>query len=54
MFRRATLRLDGVDATTAHAAAAAGSLTARPGLTDAKGQPLRAAVRPPKVTWSTT
>jgi hypothetical protein len=54
MFRRAKLWLDGVEAPTAHAAVAAGSLTARLGLTDARGHPLCAAVRPPKVTWSAT
>ncbi len=54
MFRRAKLWLDGVDAATAEAAIAAGTLTAQLGLTDAKGHPLCAAVRPPKVTWSAT
>lgn len=52
MFRRAKLWLDGVDAATAQAAIASGLLTARVGLTDSKGQPQCAAVRPPKVTWS--
>jgi hypothetical protein len=51
MFRRAKLWLDGVDARTAHAAIAVGELSAQVGLTDAKGHPLFAAVRPPKVTW---
>jgi hypothetical protein len=52
MFRRAKLWLDGVDEATARDAVAAGRLTARLGLTDAKGHPLCAAVRPPMVTWS--
>jgi Family of unknown function (DUF5990) len=51
MFRRAKLWLDGVDASIAHAAIAAGTLYAELGLTDGKGHPLCAAVRPPKVTW---
>jgi len=54
MFRRAKLWLDGVEAATAHAVIAAGSLTARLGLTDAKGHPVCAAVRPPGVAWSAT
>ncbi|MFF7457069.1 DUF5990 family protein [Kitasatospora sp. NPDC008115] len=52
MFRRAKLMLDAVDARVAADAAAAGRLTARLGLTDAKGQPLCAAVRPPWVVWT--
>lgn len=51
MFRRAKLWLDGVDAPTARAAVEAGRLTARLGLTDAKGHPVCAAVRPPKISW---
>jgi hypothetical protein len=51
MIRRAKLWLDGVDASTAHAAVAAGALCAQVGLIDAKGHPLCAAVRPPKVIW---
>jgi hypothetical protein len=54
MFRRAKLWLDGVEVSTAHAAVAGGRLVARLGLTDAKGHPLCAAVRPPKVAWSTS
>ncbi len=53
MFRRAKLWLDGVEPDTAQAALAAGRLTARLALTDTKGHPLCAAVRPPKVTWMT-
>jgi hypothetical protein len=52
MFRRAKLWLDGVDPATAQTAVVTGKLTARLGLTDAKGHPLCATVRPPKVTWS--
>ena len=51
MFRRAKLWLDGVDAPTARAAVEAGRLVARLALTDAKGNPLCAAVRPPKISW---
>ncbi|MFE9658275.1 DUF5990 family protein [Micromonospora sp. NPDC006431] len=54
MFRRAKLWIDGVENSTAHAAISGGRLIARLGLTDAKGHPLCAAVRPPKVTWSAT
>ncbi|MBD0671812.1 DUF5990 family protein [Streptomyces sp. CBMA156] len=53
MFRRAKLLLTGIDPRTAERAARTGLLIARLGLTDAKGHPLCAAVRPPLVTWST-
>ncbi|MDT2004957.1 monooxygenase [Rhodococcus opacus] len=52
MFRRAKLMWDGVDPATAEAASAAGRITARLGLTDARGNPLCAAVRPPLIEWS--
>ncbi len=52
MFRRAKLMWDAVDPATAAAASAAGRITARLGLTDARGNPLCAAVRPPLVEWS--
>ncbi len=52
MFRRAKLMLDAVDGQVLAEAAAAGRLVARLGLTDGKGHPLCAAVRPPWVTWS--
>ncbi|WP_457030528.1 DUF5990 family protein [Kitasatospora sp. P5_F3] len=52
MFRRAKLMLDGVDPATLTAATRSGVLLARLGLTDACGQPLCAAVRPPRITWS--
>ena len=54
MFRRAKLMLDGVPTDVLRAAERSGSLVARLGLTDAKGGPLCAAVRPPVVTWSST
>ncbi|MFE5582391.1 DUF5990 family protein [Kitasatospora sp. NPDC056531] len=52
LFRRAKLLLAAVDPSTVEAAVASGSLVARFGLTDAKGHPLCAAVRPPLVTWT--
>ncbi|MER7585483.1 DUF5990 family protein [Kitasatospora sp. NPDC097691] len=52
MFRRAKLLLAEVDRRTAEEAARTGLLVARLGLTDAKGHPLCAAVRPPAVAWS--
>ncbi|MGW3042362.1 DUF5990 family protein [Kitasatospora sp. NPDC001159] len=53
LFRRAKLLLAAVDPVTVETAVAGGLLVARLGLTDAKGHPLCAAVRPPLVTWST-
>lgn len=52
MFRRAKLMLDGVDHELLDAAVASGVLTGRLGLTDAAGNPLCAAVRPPLIEWS--
>ena len=52
MFRRAKLMLADVPAAVLDAAAASGMLVGRLGLTDAKGQPLCAAVRPPQITWA--
>lgn len=53
MFRRAKLQLDGVPAPVWDAVSAgAGPLVATLGLTDARGEPLCASVRPPKVRWS--
>lgn len=52
MFRRAKLWLDGADRATAEGAVASGRLIARLPLTDAKGQPVCATVRPPRITWS--
>jgi hypothetical protein len=52
MFRRAKLWLDAVPDETMDQAVAAGTLVGRLGLTDAKGNPLCAAVRPPAITWT--
>ncbi|MFJ2866612.1 DUF5990 family protein [Kitasatospora sp. NPDC087314] len=52
LFRRAKLLLAAVDRATVEEAVGTGLLVARLGLTDAKGHPLCAAVRPPVVTWS--
>ncbi|MFG2330861.1 DUF5990 family protein [Streptomyces sp. NPDC048604] len=52
MFRRAKLMLDGVAPETLADAVASGLLVARLGLTDGRGQPTCAAVRPPLVVWS--
>jgi Family of unknown function (DUF5990) len=52
MFRRAKLMLDAVPRDVLAAAVERGALVGRLGLTDAKGNPLCAAVRPPTITWS--
>jgi hypothetical protein len=52
MFRRAKLWLDAIPADVLDAARRSQRLVGRLGLTDAKGHPLCAAVRPPLVTWS--
>ena len=52
MFRRAKLMLDGVPAKVLAQAAKTGLLIGRLGLTDAKGQPQCASVRPPLIDWS--
>ncbi|MDI3424309.1 DUF5990 family protein [Streptomyces luteolus] len=54
MFRRAKLMLGDVDPGVLEAAARTGHLTARLSLTDAKGQPLCARVRPPHLQWTAT
>jgi len=51
MFRRAKLWLDAIPVDVMRAATGSERLVARLGLTDAKGHPLCAAVRPPKVEW---
>jgi hypothetical protein len=51
LFRRAKLWLDGVPADVLAAAADKGVLVGRLGLTDAKGNPTCAAVRPPGIEW---
>lgn len=52
MFRRAKLMLDALSPDMVAAAVRSGVLLARLGLTDTRGEPLCAAVRPPAVTWS--
>ena len=52
MFRRAKLMLDAVPSEVLAKAAESGVLVGRLRLTDAKGQPMCAAVRPPAIDWS--
>jgi hypothetical protein len=52
MFRRAKLMLDAIDPAVIGDAVAQGRLVGRLGLTDPKGNPLCAAVRPPVIEWS--
>jgi hypothetical protein len=52
MFRRAKLMLGAVDADVLEAATRSGRLVGRLDLTDAKGHPLCAAVRPPTIEWA--
>jgi hypothetical protein len=52
MFRRAKLMFDDIGQDLLAAAAASGHLTARLRLTDAKGYPVCARVRPPLIEWS--
>lgn len=52
LFRRAKLTLEAVAPHIVAAALRSGVLLARLGLTDAKGRPLCATVRPPLVEWS--
>ena len=52
VFRRAKLMLDAVPGEVLAKAATSGLLVGRLGLTDAKGQPLCASVRPPAIAWS--
>lgn len=54
MFRRAKLMFSDIDPAVLEAGARTGHLTARLGLTDAKGQPRCARVRPPHIVWSAT
>ncbi|HET9689521.1 MAG TPA: DUF5990 family protein [Acidimicrobiales bacterium] len=51
LFRRAKVMLAAVPGPVLAAAAASGRLVARIGLTDAKGHPTCAALRPPLVEW---
>lgn len=52
MFRRAKLRLDVVPLDVLARACASGVLVGRVGLTDARGMPLCASVKPPAIAWS--
>lgn len=52
MFRRAKLLFDAIGPDVLDAALSGGLLVARLGLTDARGHPLCAAVRPPLIEWS--
>lgn len=54
MFRRAKLMLDAIPPDRLETAIRSGRLTARLRLTDAKGRPLCAHVRPPLVEWYAT
>lgn len=51
VFRRAKLMLAAVDPATLDAARRHGRLIGRLTLTDDRGHPLGAAVRPPLITW---
>ncbi|WP_308163428.1 DUF5990 family protein [Nocardia alni] len=52
MFRRAKLMFDGIEPSVLREAVDSGNLVGRLGLTDPKGHPLCAAVRPPLISWS--
>lgn len=52
MFRRAKLMVADIDSEVLTAAVRSGLLTARLGLTDGKGQPVCARVRPPAIDWA--
>lgn len=52
MFRRAKLMMSDVSPETLQAATESGALTGRLGLTDAKGHPLCARVKPPQIDWT--
>ncbi len=54
MFRRAKLMFSDIEPDVLAAAARSGQLTGRLGLTDPRGRPLCARVRPPQITWSAT
>jgi len=51
-FRRAKLWLDAIPPAVIESASTLGLLAGRLGLTDAGGNPLCAAVRPPLIEWS--
>jgi hypothetical protein len=52
MFRRAKVMLDGVPPEVMAAARTSGVLVGRVGLTDPKGNPTCAAIRPPLIEWT--
>jgi hypothetical protein len=52
MFRRAKIMFDGIPADVMTAAQKSGVLVGRLGLTDPKGNPTCAAVRPPLIEWT--
>lgn len=52
LFRRAKLGLDAIPPAVTDSALRLGMLIGRLGLTDVKGNPLCAAVRPPVIEWS--
>ncbi|WP_069172707.1 DUF5990 family protein [Streptomyces griseus] len=54
MFRRAKLMIGDIDPDVLEAAARSGHLTARLRLSDDRGLPRCARVRPPDITWSAT
>jgi Family of unknown function (DUF5990) len=51
LFRRAKLWLDAIPSSVVDNAVDLGLLVGRLGLTDRKGYPLCAAVRPPRIEW---
>jgi hypothetical protein len=53
MFRRAKIMFDGIPSEVMTAAQVSGLLIGRLGLTDPKGNPTCAAVRPPLIEWTT-
>ena len=52
LFRRAKLMFDAIPPEVLAAAAEQGLLVGRVGLTDRKGNPVSASVRPPTIEWS--
>ncbi len=52
MFRRAKIMFDGIPSAVMVAARSSGVLIGRLGLTDPKGNPTCAAVRPPLIEWT--
>jgi hypothetical protein len=52
VFRRAKLWLDAVEPGVLRASQRSGRLVGRLGLTDGRGHPLCASVRPPRIEWS--